>query len=94
MRQRRRAELDIGLDERWKERMMTGAVVVVRLLPLILLLPVERRRGKGANSVVGRRAAGPADIQRTDTGAVRSEEATAPTANTGADKYILVPRQF
>ncbi|KAI0737605.1 hypothetical protein C8Q80DRAFT_1061784, partial [Daedaleopsis nitida] len=30
-RQRRRAELDTGLDERWKERMMTGALVVVRL---------------------------------------------------------------
>ncbi|KAI0780291.1 hypothetical protein C8Q74DRAFT_1169424, partial [Fomes fomentarius] len=26
-RQRRRAELDVGLDERWKERIMVGAVL-------------------------------------------------------------------
>ncbi|OSC99424.1 hypothetical protein PYCCODRAFT_1373338 [Trametes coccinea BRFM310] len=29
-RQRRRAELSVGLDDRWKERLMLGAVVVVR----------------------------------------------------------------
>lgn len=29
-RQRRRAELDVGLDERWKERIMVGAVLLVR----------------------------------------------------------------
>ena len=30
-RQQRRAELDVGLDERWKERMMAGAILLVRL---------------------------------------------------------------
>ena len=29
-RRQRRAELDAGLDERWKERMMVGAILVVR----------------------------------------------------------------
>ncbi|KAI0666593.1 hypothetical protein C8Q78DRAFT_983998 [Trametes maxima] len=30
-RQRKRAELDVGLDDRWKERMMLGAVLLVRV---------------------------------------------------------------
>ncbi|KAI0644500.1 hypothetical protein C8Q79DRAFT_912882 [Trametes meyenii] len=30
-KQRRRAELDVGLDDRWKERMMLGAVLLVRV---------------------------------------------------------------
>ena len=29
-RQQRRAELDVGLDERWKERMMVCAIFLVR----------------------------------------------------------------
>ncbi|KAI0360861.1 hypothetical protein OH77DRAFT_1375162, partial [Trametes cingulata] len=29
-KQRKRAELDVGLDERWKERMMLGAVLLVQ----------------------------------------------------------------
>ncbi|KAI8975838.1 hypothetical protein BD414DRAFT_555677 [Trametes punicea] len=37
-RQRKRAELDVGLDDRWKERMMMGAVILVRLLVLSLSL--------------------------------------------------------
>ena len=30
-RQRRKADLDVGLDERWKERLMLGAILLVRL---------------------------------------------------------------
>ncbi|KAI0656661.1 hypothetical protein C8Q70DRAFT_1077296, partial [Cubamyces menziesii] len=30
-RQRKRAEMDFGLDDRWKERLMMGAVLLVRL---------------------------------------------------------------
>ena len=29
-RQRKRAEMDFGLDDRWKERLMMGAVLLVR----------------------------------------------------------------
>ena len=29
-RQRRKVDLDVGLDERWKERLMLGAILVVR----------------------------------------------------------------
>ncbi|KAI1783744.1 hypothetical protein LXA43DRAFT_902935 [Ganoderma leucocontextum] len=31
-RQRRKADLDVGLDERWKERVMLGAILLVRTL--------------------------------------------------------------
>lgn len=30
-RQRRRAELNVGLDDRWKDRMMMGAILLVRV---------------------------------------------------------------
>lgn len=34
-RQAKRAELDVGLDDRWKERMMLGVIVLVRLRDLL-----------------------------------------------------------
>ena len=45
-KQRRRAEMDIGMDDRWKERLMLGAILLVRLhlvsaIPRALSRPVS-----------------------------------------------------
>ena len=37
-KQRRRAEMDIGMDDRWKERLMLGAILLVRLHLVLLSL--------------------------------------------------------
>ncbi|CDO77714.1 hypothetical protein BN946_scf184969.g65 [Trametes cinnabarina] len=53
-RQRKRAELDIGLDDRWKERLMTGAVFVT--LALFVLQTYTTRTQALSDARQGRRA--------------------------------------
>ena len=45
-RQRRKADLDIGLDERWKERLMAGAILLVSPLAHIPSTHVCCRTGR------------------------------------------------